>query len=240
MDAPRSLVRDRDGTEAAIATDIVDPKRVVVELKNGRRLLVPRSALLWDENAGYSVNFSFDGLEEAPSTDGKAYVIPLSRERPAFETKEGEHKVVRLEKRIEERDEVVEAVATINELEIERVLINEIVEEPPEIRHEGNTIVLPLVEEVLVVEKKLLLREEVHIRQVSREEVRHETVRLRSEYVEAHRFPGQSDNAEWPLNAEDFVLLRDGNAEFQESAQVPEVHPARQRLEEVISKADLL
>jgi stress response protein YsnF len=39
-----------------------------------------------------------------------------------------------------------------------------IVETAPEIRTEGDVTILPVVEEVLVVEKRLVLKEELHIR----------------------------------------------------------------------------
>jgi stress response protein YsnF len=240
MEVLRSRVTDREGTEAFISTEILDPKRVLVELKSGRRLLVPRSALQWNEASGYSVNFSFDGLEEAPSADGKAYVIPVIHERPTVTSHQSEHKVVHLEKRVDERHEVVEAMATINEVEIERVQKNQFVDEPPQVRHEGDTVIFPLVEEVLVVEKRLLLREEVHVTQVSREEPRSHTVTLRSEYVAARRSPGQAEGATWPLSAEDFVLLNEGQADLQESSQVPEIGVQQERLEEVVPRSHLL
>lgn len=48
--------------------------------------------------------------------------------------------------------------------DIERVQIKRVIDQPAEIRHEGDTLIVPLMEEVLVVEKKLMLREELHIR----------------------------------------------------------------------------
>lgn len=48
--------------------------------------------------------------------------------------------------------------------DVERIPIKRIIDEPAEIRHEGDTLIVPLMEEVLVVEKKLMLREELHIK----------------------------------------------------------------------------
>lgn len=47
--------------------------------------------------------------------------------------------------------------------DIETVPVNKVVEGPVEERHEGDTLVLPVVEEVWVVEKKLYLRQEIRI-----------------------------------------------------------------------------
>jgi hypothetical protein len=46
---------------------------------------------------------------------------------------------------------------------IERVKIGKFIPEPVSQRQEGDTLVLPVVEEVLVTEKRLMLREEIRI-----------------------------------------------------------------------------
>jgi hypothetical protein len=47
--------------------------------------------------------------------------------------------------------------------EIERVPVRRLLDRPAETRQEGDTLIVPLMEEVWVVEKRLLLREELHI-----------------------------------------------------------------------------
>jgi stress response protein YsnF len=49
------------------------------------------------------------------------------------------------------------------EADIRRVAVNRIVSEVPQSRQEGEVTIVPVVEEVLVVEKRLLLKEEIHI-----------------------------------------------------------------------------
>ena len=70
--------------------------------------------------------------------------------------------------RVRTQTEAVEAMVseTINSehIEIERVTINREIDRIPETRREGDVLILPLVEEVLVVEKRLVLKEELHIR----------------------------------------------------------------------------
>jgi stress response protein YsnF len=39
-----------------------------------------------------------------------------------------------------------------------------VIEAVPDVRWEGDTFIVPVVEEVLVVEKRLVLKEELHIR----------------------------------------------------------------------------
>jgi len=47
--------------------------------------------------------------------------------------------------------------------EIERIAVRKLLDRPAETRQEGDTLIVPLMEEVWVVEKRLLLREELHI-----------------------------------------------------------------------------
>ncbi len=67
---------------------------------------------------------------------------------------------------------------------MERVPVGRVVQEAPQTRQEGDTLIVPVLEEVLVVEKRLVLKEELHIRKRSSERVEQQTVRLRSENVE--------------------------------------------------------
>ncbi len=48
-------------------------------------------------------------------------------------------------------------------IEVRRVEIGKLVDTVPEVRIEGDLTVVPVLEEVLFVEKKLVLKEEIHI-----------------------------------------------------------------------------
>ncbi len=88
-----------------------------------------------------------------------------------------------IKKTVSERDEVVEAMLARHDVAVERVPIGRVVGEVPPARQDGDTWILPVVEEVLVVEKRLILKEELHIRTTTRHEAFQETVRLRTEHV---------------------------------------------------------
>ena len=70
---------------------------------------------------------------------------------------------------------------------IERVPVKRVVEGPIPVRYEGDTMIISLLEEVLVVETRLLLKEEVHI--TTRRTERHapERVTRRHEDVTVER-----------------------------------------------------
>ena len=57
--------------------------------------------------------------------------------------------------------------------------VGRVVETTPDIRQEGDVTIVPVMEEVLVLERRLVLKEEVRIRRVRTIEAHRETVRLR-------------------------------------------------------------
>ena len=64
---------------------------------------------------------------------------------------------------------------------VEHVPIGRTVGAVPPIREEGDTTVLPVVEEVVVVERRLVLKEEIRIRRLRSTERHQETVTLRTQ-----------------------------------------------------------
>jgi len=61
----------------------------------------------------------------------------------------------------------------------------------PAVRDEGDTIVIPIVEEVLVIERRLLLKEEVRVRRVRSTERHQETVTLRHHEAVVTHLPAE-------------------------------------------------
>lgn len=115
--------------------------------------------------------------------------IPVVEEKLKIERRNVELATVKVHKRVEEHTEVVDLPLQSQEVEIERVAVNQIVEKAIPVRVEGDTTIIPLLEEVLVVEKRLLLREEVHIRKVHKEVHAPQEVLLRKEIVDVERVP---------------------------------------------------
>jgi uncharacterized protein (TIGR02271 family) len=86
-----------------------------------------------------------------------------------------------------ERTEVVEQPLESMEVEIERITIDREIDTAPEIRNDGDTMIIPIVEERLVVEKRLFLREEVHVRRRRVVTQFRKNVTLRSQEVVVER-----------------------------------------------------
>ena len=69
------------------------------------------------------------------------------------------------------------------DVEVTRVAIGRVVDAVPPVREEGDTTILPVVEEVLVLERRLVLKEEVHLRRVRTTRIHAQTVQLREQDV---------------------------------------------------------
>jgi uncharacterized protein (TIGR02271 family) len=123
--------------------------------------------------------------------------IPLVEERLSVAKRQVESGRVRVHVTVEEREQVVTEQLLHDDLEIERVPRNVRVSEVPHVRLEGNTTIVPVVEEVLVVEKVLMLVEEIHICRRSVPEEAQIPVSLRSERANIER-----DGADAPVAAE--------------------------------------
>jgi stress response protein YsnF len=61
-------------------------------------------------------------------------------------------------------------------------------DEAPTTRYEGDTMIVPILEEVLVVERRVRIKEELHITRTRREERHQESVVLKAEQVSIERF----------------------------------------------------
>lgn len=123
-------------------------------------------------------------------------VIPVLRETVRITKREVETGRVIVHKTVTERDEAVEMLLKRTDVSVERISVNRVVTEAPGSRQEGDTLIIPILEEVLVVEKRLVLKEELHIRKDNSERTVHETVRLRSEEVRIEQTHGDQAHAD--------------------------------------------
>jgi uncharacterized protein (TIGR02271 family) len=99
-----------------------------------------------------------------------------------------------------ERTEVVEQPLEAMEVEIERIAIDREIDTAPEIRNDGDTTIIPVVEERLVVEKRLFLREEIHVhrRRVVTQFRQNVTLRSQDVVVERRDAAADRDRTETP------------------------------------------
>ncbi len=120
--------------------------------------------------------------------------IELKEEELEVSKREVERGRVIVRTRIEEREELAQAALIQQEVEVERIPRGIVVETMPDVREEDGVLIVPVVEERLVVTTELVLKEEIRITKKSRTEIVREPVRLRSERVESERLQGRDVN----------------------------------------------
>jgi uncharacterized protein (TIGR02271 family) len=134
--------------------------------------------------------------KETPTDEG-AVTIPVHQEELKFGTRTVDTgRGVRIQKSVTERPFHIDEMLRHDELSVTHVPIDKIIAsaDVPASRYEGDTLIIPIVEEVLVVERRLRIKEELHITKAQRETRHVETVFLKSEEVSVERFDDRSDS----------------------------------------------
>jgi uncharacterized protein (TIGR02271 family) len=134
--------------------------------------------------------------DERASDNSRETVIPLLAEEVAVGKRRIETGRVRIERITHAREQLVDEALARETVEIERVPIDRRVDAMPAVREEGDTTIIPIVEEVLVVERRLLLKEEVRIRRVRSTERHRESVTLRRQEAVVTRLPAEAPEGE--------------------------------------------
>jgi stress response protein YsnF len=123
-------------------------------------------------------------------------VIPVVEERAVVLKRKKLTGGMRVRTLVREDEEVIDESLTSEEVEVERVPVDRWVEAPVPIRQEGETTIITLLEEVVVVEKRLRATEEVRItrRRTVRQASQHVTLRREEAVVERLDVAGSGDD----------------------------------------------
>ncbi len=103
---------------------------------------------------------------------------------------------VRIRKLVDVIEEQVDVPLLHDQVQVEHVQVGRYLDEVAAPEYRGDTYVIPVMEEVLVVHKRLLLREEIHITTIREETPHQESVTLQREEVTITR--QQPDTHEQP------------------------------------------
>jgi len=196
MNPPTTVtVTDPQGVHGTIdtATWPLDGRRaeVLVSFESGQEVLVPFERLVRQEDGSYrlTVNLAAWARQRGAGADAREppLVLPVIEETLTVDTRPVETGRIRIRKVVHAREEFVDPPLRLDDVEIERVPINRVVEGPLPVRYEGDTMIISLLEEVLVIDTRLLLKEEVHITTRRTETHTPERVTLRHEDVTIER-----------------------------------------------------
>ena len=129
--------------------------------------------------------------------------LPLVEEHLRIDTRRVTTGRVRIRTQTEVEESTAVAELFGEEVEVTRVAVGEEVTEPPAVRTDGDVTIVPVFEEVLVVEKRLVLKEELHIRRRPTSEIVEIPVSLRRQHAVIDRLGAEPDGDPVPLNQKD-------------------------------------
>ena len=189
---PLARVMTRDGVDVAIDASFTQPHKTRIRLPDGVYVVLPAEMLQRQADGSLQIPLTASELAAAA---GEEAVIPVVEEKISVSKRERETGRVVVHVTPHLRDETVDVPLAEEHVSIERVPRNEFVSGPVSVRQEGDVTVVPVLEEVLVVEKRLMLREEIRItrRRETRRHVEHVT--LRTEEARVLRADGEEKPA---------------------------------------------
>jgi uncharacterized protein (TIGR02271 family) len=123
----------------------------------------------------------------ATRLDDHREIIPVVEEQAVVRKRKRVTGAVRVRTVVREHEQVVDEPLAVETVEVERVPLGRWVEAAAAVRQEGETTVIPVLEEVVVVERRLRLVEEVRVTRRRTTERASERVTLRREEVVVER-----------------------------------------------------
>ncbi len=129
-------------------------------------------------------------IMHASPEDEPNLVIPLHVEELSVSVRPVTTGRVRVHVQTREHEHLVEEPVDSTHVEVERVAIGRVVDAHPPVREEGATTIISVVEEVLVIERRLVLKEEIRLTRKTSHTQHKEIVVLREQQATIERLPG--------------------------------------------------
>ena len=141
----------------------------------------------WPSSPGSAAAGSRRNLAALMSRDVPPDRVELVEERLEISKRDVERGRLVVRTRTEERDEFAEIELQQEEVTVDRVARGVPIDVVPSVHEEDGVLIIPVVEEQLVVTKRLILKEEIRITRRARRELVRKPVRLRSELAAVER-----------------------------------------------------
>lgn len=130
------------------------------------------------------------------SESNEETVIPLHVEEVSVAKKRTVTGRLRISTVTRQSDVLVDELLKKERVEVDRTTVNRPIDRMPTVREEGDTLIVPVVEEVLVVERRLILKEEIRLRRIEETGRHHEYVKVRKQEAVITRTPIEQTAAE--------------------------------------------
>jgi uncharacterized protein (TIGR02271 family) len=132
---------------------------------------------------------------EPEGPDASEIVVPLFSEEISVSKRVVPKGRVRVSRVTRHSEELVDEILARERVEVERIPIDREVAVMPAVREDGDTIVIPIVEEALVIQRRLVLKEEVRIRRIRETEHHQERVPVLKQEATITRLPAENSAA---------------------------------------------
>jgi len=134
--------------------------------------------------------------ELGPTRSRDDAVVPLLREEVVIGKRQVATGKVRIQTVSDSFEEIASATLQEEQVTVTRVPIDRVVTKAPAVRTENGVTIVPVLEEVMIVEKRLVLREELHIRRDVSTQTVEVPVRLRRQRALVERIEGSDTQTE--------------------------------------------
>jgi uncharacterized protein (TIGR02271 family) len=123
------------------------------------------------------------------SESSQEIVIPLHVEEVSVAKQQIATGRLRVSTVTHQSDVLVDELLKQETVEVERTAVNAPIDRMPIVREEGDTLIVPVVEEVLVIQRRLILKEEIRLRRIQQTGRHHEYVKIRKQEAIITRTP---------------------------------------------------
>lgn len=200
----QASVFDKVGRRGTLGEQVTDRETgssyQTVLLEDGRSVLVLSHLLVRREDGSMYVPIDLEAMQQqrgnlatsasladqATIIDSDELIVPVIEETVEVGKRVVE-RVTRVHKHVRETEQEFTETLLHEAVEIERVPVNQIVDAAQKIRQEGDVVIVPVYEEVAVIEKRLVLKEEIRMRISQQTTDWRERVVLRHEEIEIER-----------------------------------------------------
>ena len=132
-------------------------------------------------------------IEMSETDKSDTLVIPIVEEEARIAKRQVVSGRVIVRTTVDTEERILKEMLSLETVEVERIPINRVVDTVPQIRTDGDVTIVPVFEERLVVEKQLVLVEEVRIRRTASVENVEVPITLRKERANVERLDGSGE-----------------------------------------------
>ncbi len=184
-------IQDLTGATAWLDGSVAEGQPVTVRLASGEPVRLAPDLVQRRPDGSYVARVSFAdiaaGATRAANPTGETLLEIEERLEIGRVLREVDRALVSV--RTGTTRETVTEPAWRETVSVHREAVDTVVTEVEDVRHDGNVTIVPMYEEVVVVQRQLVLKERLHIT-ITREETNiPHTVVLRHQYVEVERQP---------------------------------------------------